>query len=393
MASMLASVGSRILGRRARLEVTDVFREHEGTPFVARCRVSGSDSAPATVVVKAPRPWKPYEPDKPGGPAAAIFTEWAALEWLGELDVPDVPRLLGADREPGVLVMSDMAHDRRVDHVLLGEDPVAATDALREFGASLGRLHAATMGKDPDEWRRRRERLGPRADFDRRAWFAEQVAHLHRACEAVGVEAQGIDDDLETLREAWNAGPHHALTHGDPCPDNLLLDGGRVVIVDFENAACRFAPSDAGYARIPFPSCWCVGALPDSAVTQMEDAYRAAAGFGDDAEWRRLMTLACGQSFLYTVPTQVTHCLEKDHSWGTTGLRARAPLRSESFAAAARDSGTLDRLAELASGIAAKCRKLWPDDTHVPPYPAFRLGLRQKKKARGPPGPRAHTSD
>jgi hypothetical protein len=60
------------------------------------------------------------------------------------------PRLLGADRALGLLVLEDLGPSDSLADRLLGADPAAARAGLRAYAATLGRLHAATAGRFGD---------------------------------------------------------------------------------------------------------------------------------------------------------------------------------------------------------------------------------------------------
>ena len=67
--------------------------------------------------------------------------------------------------------------------------------------------------------------------------------------------------ELELLSSRLiDPGPWLTLIHGDPCPDNSLLVGGRIRLIDYEfrsTVACRCLMEFIG--EIGFPTCWCAG--------------------------------------------------------------------------------------------------------------------------------------
>jgi Phosphotransferase enzyme family len=74
-----------------------------------------------------------------------------------------------------------------------------------------------------------------------------------------------------TAQDAWVT-----FTHGDPCPDNNVVTAdGSVVHFDFEFARARPALVDGSYVVVPFPTCWCVNAIPSALRSEITDTYRA----------------------------------------------------------------------------------------------------------------------
>lgn len=352
------------------MELVDVFRtvaDDDDTPLVARCRVGGG----ATVVVKTPRRWKQYVPDEPGGPADGTLTEWAALELLGEIGFDGAPRLVAADRESGILILSDVGQGARLDHVLLGSGREEALDALRLFGRSLGELHVATSQVDESQWLKTRSRLGPVLEMPV-GWLDDVIEEFVKACAAWDVDASVGRGDLNELAVAWRGKVlPTALTHGDPCPDNVILRDDHAALIDFEVARVAPAVRDASYGHVPFPTCWCIGRLPEDATLQFERAYVAASGYALP-ELKRDLAFACAFWFISTTPRIIRRMADQDDLWGTYGQRARLPLRADSFSLQARAGGVLQGLVDVAGELAKAARVRWGSDVSMDLYPALR---------------------
>ena len=75
-----------------------------------------------------------------------------------------------------------------------------------------------------------------------------------------------------------NPGPWLALIHGDPCPDNAVIVGNGVRLIDYESARPAHALIDGIYLRMGFPTCWCAGQIPSSVVERIESVYRTEIG-------------------------------------------------------------------------------------------------------------------
>lgn len=147
-----------------------------GTPLRDQVNITraplldGPPGAPATVVIKAatPRDERAFDPDATDflSLAVRLFNEWAGLQLLQESGItpPVAPRFYGGDRALGFLIQEDLGAGQGLDHLLLGDDPAAATNALLALAAALGRMHAATAGPERQAaYDRRRDGLARRA--------------------------------------------------------------------------------------------------------------------------------------------------------------------------------------------------------------------------------------
>jgi len=242
--------------------------------------VDGSSDTPTTVIVKCvARDGDPYDPDAADGPAWWLFNDWAGLYFLDQLAGEQSPaaRFYGGDRRVGLLVLEDLGAVAHLDALLLGNDPALAEDALRRLAATLGQMHALTIGRG-EEYRRLRAALGPenpRAPDTRYDWIAPTI---HAMAATIGIATPThLDEDLTLLTTRLsNPAPFLAYLHGDACPDNCVHIGDTVRLFDFEHG--RFGPAliDGVYGRLPFPSCWCIGRLPEPVARDMEETYRRA---------------------------------------------------------------------------------------------------------------------
>jgi hypothetical protein len=68
---------------------------------------------------------------------------------------------------------------------------------------------------------------------------------------------------------------HRAFSPSDACPDNNVITSKGVRFLDFEGGCWRDVLLDAGYLRVPFPSCWCSFTLPAGMTEAMVAAWRA----------------------------------------------------------------------------------------------------------------------
>ena len=222
--------------------------QHLGHRFAPVTRVAFDDHPP--VVVKTRRP-----PDPGGwGQAAHLHREQAALRLLQASDV--CPDLLGIDDNAGVVVMSDVGSASSLESILRGGDPTAATRAIREYGATLGRLHAVSYGRFA-EYDALRWESGSPIPLDDRLGLWTGIS-MWGAIEAATrklrlPEPRAARTDVDWLRSRLGAeGPWVGLTHGDPSPTNSLCADGHVRLVDFEGSGFRHVGFDVAWIHFPF---------------------------------------------------------------------------------------------------------------------------------------------
>jgi hypothetical protein len=348
--------------------------------------LEGPADAPASVIVKraAVGDDETYDPNAPAFPAPSwrLFNDWAGLQFLGHIAPSDplAPRLYGGDRNAGLIVLEDLGTGETLDQVLLAGNAKVAQQGLADLAALLGRMHALTIGQQP-EFDRYRDMLGPRnreTEYYTYQWLATA---LHSAARDLAVTpAPGVDDDLAVLIEAIQApGPFLAYTHGDPCPGNDVRVDSQLRLLDFEFGDYRHALTDGVYGRMLFPTCWCSNRVPPSVVMQMESSYRAmlmqaCPAAGDDVLFSQAVVTGCAYWALTMYSwNPVADLLTQDREWGIATTRQRVLARSEIFAETAEQFGHLEAVGATLRAIAAKLRTLLPAKVDsMPFYPAFR---------------------
>jgi hypothetical protein len=354
---------------------------------VLRFRVrEGPAAAPASVIIKHVQgdENERYDPDNapPFTPAWRFFNDWTGAQFLSAVaDDPLLcPRFYGGDRGNGFVALEDLGEGDSLAEVLLGDDPARAEQALLALAATLGRMHAATIGREA-EYQRLQDALGARSPGNP-GQSSSPYNSFREGCGALGIAlTPGVAAALEAVAAAMREpGPFLAYTHGDPCPDNNRYADGRLRLFDFEYGAFRHALRDGVYGRVPFPTCWCVNRLPPDVPPRMEAAYRQELVKGcpearDNDCFHRAVVEASAHWTFDTIGWHLSHALEQDREWGIATTRQRVLVRLDNLAALTGQLGHLEELGETAQEIAARLRALWPSEADAMPlYPAFRGG-------------------
>lgn len=190
---------------------------------------------------------------------------------------PVGPELIAHDPGERLLVMEDLGRAATLAEQLLGNDPRAAERGLLAWARSLGRLHAVTAGREADFGALMR-RLGARTWHDPVAPEARRaLAELPELLATeLGVRTGAAAAERARACARLLGGPgYRAFSPSDLCPDNNLVTGNGVRFLDFEWGCIRDVTLDVAYIRVPFPSCWCVFALPTGMADVMLTCWRS----------------------------------------------------------------------------------------------------------------------
>lgn len=369
--------------------------QSSGRSRVLRCRVVGGPTdLPASLIIKhvqgdAERAYDP-EDAPPFSPAWRFFNDWTGAAFLSAVtgDPPVCPRFYGGDRAEGFILLEDLGEGESLADLLLGTDLARAERALVAFAATLGRMHAATIGREA-EYRRLRDALvAPSPGAPGGVAFPR----FREGCEAIGLPlSSGFETAVAAVTESMRQpGPFSAYTHGDACPDNTGCADGQLRLLDFEFGAFRHALRDGVYGRILFPTCWCANRLPSEIAQRMEAVYRSelvkgCPEAGDDTLFYRAVAEACAHWALETAQWHLLEALKEKGEWGIATMRQRLLVRFDLLAVLTEELGYLEALGATARAIAARLRALWPPGAdQMPIYPAFRTALRSSPSINQP---------
>jgi hypothetical protein len=244
------------------------------TSTVVRVRVAATPFLlPRTLVVKR------YGPVEPGTHGDAFVQEAVSYQLFTALSPEErmCPEMFAHDGVERLVVLEDLGRAPTLADKLLGEDAKAAERALLSWSRSLGRLHASTAGREAD-FDALSRRFGvsqvndPLAAAAREAF--EELPEL--LASSLGVVTSGAAHRRASA-SSWLLGSHshRAFSPSDACPDNNVITSKGVRFLDFEGGCWRDVLLDAGYLRVPFPSCWCSFALPAGMTEAMVAAWRA----------------------------------------------------------------------------------------------------------------------
>jgi hypothetical protein len=378
------AAAERLLSRRTGATIVLADPEDLGgsdRSVVARARVARNPfSLPRTLVVKhyrdEPSPGRP-DPFPFEVASAQLFTSMSP-------ELRPSPVLIAHDPASRLLVMEDLGRSSTLADKLFGPDGAAAQRCLLSWAGALGRMQAATAGREKDFGALLR-RLGERAWRDpmadeARAAFAGVAGLLHHELGVVATPA-AIQEAHDTARLLGGT-RYRAFSPSDTCPDNNLVTSRGVRFVDFEWGCFRDIVLDAAYFRVPFPGCEASFALPPGMADTLLATWRneIAAVWPDLEDSGRLdarlfdaqllWVWLCTWWFLPRISVRDQHVGQD---------AGRSPRISTALshywdqlaadAAVAGKSAT----AELGVAVAEALNKRFPDaPAALPVYPAFR---------------------
>jgi hypothetical protein len=247
-----------------------------GTSTVIRVRVAATPfSLPRTLVVKR------YAPPEPGATTDAFVQEAVSYQLFTALTAEErmCPEMFAHDSHERLVVLEDLGRSPTLADKLLGADARGAERALLSWARSLGRLHASTASREAD-FDALSRRLGrPKMTDPLAAQGRKALTELPDVLRVgLGVDTSSAAHERALVAARLVDSPRHrAFSPSDACPDNNVITSKGVRFLDFEGGCWRDVLLDAGYLRVPFPSCWCSFSLPAGMIEAMVAAWRSEA--------------------------------------------------------------------------------------------------------------------
>lgn len=287
-AADVVSAAQQLLTKRmgAPVKLSDPMElSGSGRTTVLRVRVAeNSYSLPRTLIVKQVR--GAARDRTTGGLAPGVASVDSAF--LREAVSYQFTTSLGRDHRPGayliayslpdrLLILSDLGENAGMTAALRSGNETTSRNALMAFAQALGRMHAATVGRE--------------ADFVallRRVDVVHRVDGIAQQAESSVVEVPrllqrelGLEVPVEIAERIvrgnrlFSAGRYRAFSPSDLCPDNVMINNDGARFLDYEWGGFRDATLDITYALVSFPGCLCDIELSRDRARQMVDAWRA----------------------------------------------------------------------------------------------------------------------
>ncbi len=220
-------------GAPVAIEQTELLTDPGRRNRLWRCHLSGREGqVPRSVVIKQVAP-KGYDPEKvEAWDTRRFFGDWAGARFLSECATNEKhgPAFYGGDIAHGFIVLEDMGEHTSLVEPLLKGDAHTATAALVAFARRLGRMHAASLGKE-EQYKAIQREISP-------AWAesvvkspeavlqarAELVAKFKEICTGLGIvsDATAEEECATAFQQFEEPSTFRTFIHSDPCPDNVF---------------------------------------------------------------------------------------------------------------------------------------------------------------------------
>lgn len=282
--SEVVAAAQQLLTRRTGASVTlvdPVDLGGSGQATVLRVRVSENPfQLPRTLVIKQVRESSEETPGVDSSGRSAFLREAASYQFATALatDSRPGPDLLAYDLGARLLVLSDLGDASPITALLKHSDAASVTNSLMAMAQALGRMHAATVGREEDFGALLR-RVGVTDSADGiSAQIPDALAAVPRML-ASDLEIEDVPTALlervERSGRLFAHGAFRAFSPSDLCPDNIIVNEEGVRFLDYEWGGFRDATLDITYALASFPGCLCHFDLSDDRAQAMIDAWRS----------------------------------------------------------------------------------------------------------------------
>ncbi|WP_072801926.1 kinase [Rhodococcoides yunnanense] len=286
--SEVVAAAQQLLTKRTGAPVTlvdPVDLGGSGQAIVLRVRVAENPfQLPRTLVIKQVRE-SAAEAELPtesetSGSRSAFLREAASYQFATALatDSRPGPDLLAYDLSARLLVLSDLGDSSPITALLKHSDAGSVTNSLMAMAQALGRMHAATVGRE-DDFAALLRRVGLPHSAD---GIAAQIPDALGAVPRMFADDLGIAETPTSILERversgrlFAHGAFRAFSPSDLCPDNIIVNEEGVRFLDYEWGGFRDATLDITYALASFPGCLCHFELSADRAQAMIDAWRA----------------------------------------------------------------------------------------------------------------------
>ena len=222
--SLIEQSLSNSLGYEIRLAKCTKFKKNR----IFRCWVAdGPSYLPEVLLAKMARQTKhqPYdrERDCVGSSAWKLLNEWAALQFLGEInsDRMITPKFIAGDATQGLIAFEYVPKAHSFRDILRKSNAAERAHALLAHAQAMGRMHGSTYGRK-NEWLSLRTSLGTHYQAETDS-FDGILRTFRRFATLVGQsESIALESELSELKEILsNAEPFSAFRHVDIAPRTI----------------------------------------------------------------------------------------------------------------------------------------------------------------------------
>ncbi len=368
--ALAQTVLQELWGKEVTCITTDEFR-NEGRNRVYRLALTNAPVSSAILKASVGDEQNPYTigDTNPRSAFSRFCNEWAGCQMLAPLGLG--AKAYVGSVEHGFFIMEDLGEGISLADKLTSNKPAEATDALFLYARSLGQLHAATQNQVA-HWQELRNQLGATNQSSNLETWANETQQFTSICQRLSINIpEPFNLEMKTIQTALeHPNDYLVFTPTDCCPDNHYLQNESLIFFDCEWATMRHALLDVAYMLVPFPTCWCMSAIPKDLTQQLIETYRKE--FNGSPDFEDQLTLAMAYWTINTLTWKWAGDWEEtDHTWGLVTLRQRHLHRLENLLARENLFTLLPSFNQVARDLHSALQMQWKDLIRIPLYPAF----------------------
>jgi hypothetical protein len=374
--AQVASALSSVSGSVVEIDEIQPLSDDRRRNFIARARATDDSGRVRSVIVKATRS-PSYDPAAENVlETSGLVREWVATAYIAAR-APGRGHgsaFLAGNVSRGLLIFEDLGANLSslVDPLLEG-NAEEAEHALALYATALGRLHADTADCLASHHETFQSIFGSGRPRRPSGWRVEEQAEF--VADRLGGTPPASELALLSARLS-NPGPWQCLIHGDPCPDNALIAGGSIHLIDYEFAGPSHALLDGIYWQIGFPTCWCAGRVPADVASRIDGVYRAEIAKAmplvlDEAAYRVELVYVAAIWLFTCLSWRLEKALKEDGKWGTWSIRGRLLWYLQRVIEMTERADLLPGINAAAHRWLSELQRRWPDSLPLGLYPAF----------------------
>ncbi len=262
--------------------------------------------------------------------------------------------------------------------ILFADDKEKAERALIDFQHAVGRMHAATIGKEK-EFQEVCSLYGAhQAEGDRTDNLPSKLLLFERNVRQLGFkDAPGLTQVIENaIGSMEDPHPFFSFVHGDTTLANAFLTSHGIRIFDLESGGTRHCLTDGAFSRMRYLESSLAQQIPVDLRRRMMNVYREGLSSGcpdamDDDLFLPAFT-ACCACWMAKQCDRLLANLEKDTQWGRASERQRVVTALENFTEISREFDLFAALGETAASMSQELRSRWSEtECSLPVYKAL----------------------
>ena len=270
----------------------------------------------------------------------SFFKSLVTFTLINQLHLSLFPTMVAYNEELFLIIMNKIK-GISLDSILLADTSTEIEDYLLDFSNNLAVLHGKTASDAVfNDYIDLMHRFGFQDRKKIPSWFRGSLKTVDKLKDLLSSEGFELPNtfykSLKDLFQTAESSNFLSIIHSDPCPDNVILNNDGLFFVDVDTVEFYYFFIDVAYFEIFFPSCWCVGIIPERTQKKMREKYFETINKYITIDWSTYYTNAFIGSVLYAVVNLVIYFNEyngkkmiDENKWGIDSIYNRIKTRHE----------------------------------------------------------------